>query len=224
MSEVSMVSIVIPALNEAGTIGETINTIRESIKYPHEIIVVDGDSTDGTQEIVKRTGCKLIIEPRRGYGLALKVGMKHAKGEIIVIVDGDGTYEVKDVNKLIDTLTGEGAALCLAARKFLGEKSMDLPNYVGNKIITLLFNILYRQRLTDTQSGFRAIRKSAIENAKLEEDDMAFATEMLIQFSRKGYRIVEVPTSYKPRKYGKSKLKRLKAGLEILKALFTGLK
>lgn len=224
MSEIRMVSIVIPTLNEAGTIGETIRAIRESIEYPYEIIVVDGGSSDGTQEIVKRNNCKLIVEPKRGYGRALKCGIKHAKGDIIVMVDGDGTYEVRDINRLISALINEKAALCLGARRgCLLDHAMDFTNYFGNKLITFLFNLLYRRRLMDTQSGFRAIRHSALDKIEFKEEDMAFATEMLVHFAKRGFRIVEVPTIYKPRKYGKSKLKRVKAGIEILNVLLKGM-
>ena len=100
-SKVEMVSVVIPTLNEAGNILEAVTTIQKELAYPNEIIVVDGNSTDGTMEIVKDTNfCRLIVEPRRGYGIALRTGMKNAKGNIIVMVDGDGTYEVKHINRL----------------------------------------------------------------------------------------------------------------------------
>ena len=90
-SKVEMVSVVIPTLNEAGNILEAVATIQKHLTYPKEIIIVDGDSTDGTKEIVKKLDCcKLIIEPRRGYGLALMTGMKNANGNIIIMVDGDG--------------------------------------------------------------------------------------------------------------------------------------
>lgn len=226
MSKTNMVSIVIPTLNEAGTIGYTIETIRREIKYPHEIIVVDGNSTDKTQEIVKKSNCcKLIVEPKKGYGVALNVGLKHAKGDVVVIVDGDGTYELKDINLLVDFLLKEDAELCLGARlNGLCRKSMDITNYVGNKLITFTFNLLYKQNLIDSQSGFRAIKRSALEKITLSEKDMAFATEMLVKFAKKGFKIVEVSTTYKPRVYGKSKLKRIKAGLEILKVLIRGIK
>ncbi|MEM2280860.1 MAG: glycosyltransferase family 2 protein [Candidatus Bathyarchaeia archaeon] len=226
MTKLSMVSIVIPTLNEAGTIGHTIETIRKEVKYPHEIIVVDGNSTDETQTIVKKSNyCKLIIEPERGYGTALKTGIKHAKGDVVVMVDGDGTYELKDVNLLVDSLIKENAELCLGARmNGLCRKSMDVTNYVGNRIITFVFNLLYRQKLTDSQSGFRAIKRSALEKIKLSEKDMAFATEMLVKFARKGFKIIEVSTTYKPRIYGKSKLRRIKAGLEIFKVLVRGIR
>src|SRR4030043_1071272 len=104
-SKVELGSVVIPTLNEAGTILEAINTIDRYTSYPKEIIIVDSNSTDGTIEIVKDTNrCRLIIEPRRGYGVALMTGMKKAKGNIIIMVDGDGTYEFKHVNRLLDEM------------------------------------------------------------------------------------------------------------------------
>jgi glycosyltransferase involved in cell wall biosynthesis len=104
-TKVELVSIVIPTLNEAGNILEAVTTIHKELDYPKEIIVVDGNSTDGTQEIVKSTNfCRLIIEPRRGYGRALKTGMKNAKGNVIVMVDGDGTYEVRHIGRMLDKM------------------------------------------------------------------------------------------------------------------------
>ncbi|MCS7124298.1 MAG: glycosyltransferase family 2 protein [Candidatus Bathyarchaeota archaeon] len=226
MSKVNMVSFVIPTLNEAGTIAHIIETIRREVKYPHEIIVVDGNSTDETQDVVRKLNCcRLIIEPKRGYGVALNTGIKHARGDVVVIVDGDGTYEIRDVNLLVDSLLKENAELCLGARmNGLYEKSMDITNYIGNKLITFVFNLLYKQKLVDSQSGFRAIKRSALEEVKLSEEDMAFATEMLIKFAKRGFKIIEVSTTYKPRIYGKSKLKRVRAGLEIFKVLIRGIK
>lgn len=224
-SKVEMVSVVIPTLNEAGNILEALNTIEEEVIYPKEIIVVDGDSTDGTKEIVKDANCRLIVEPKRGYGTALITGMKHAKGDVIVMVDGDGTYEIKHINLMLETLTKTNSEMCLATRmKGLHPKSMGFANYLGNKLITLCFNLLYRQNLTDTQSGFRAISLAAIEKVDFEEEDMAFATEMLIKFAQKGFKMVEVPSVYKPRKYGKPKLKKLNSGLQIFNTIFKGLR
>jgi len=226
MKKINMVSVVIPTLNEAGTIKHTIETIKREVKYPFEIIVVDGNSTDGTQEIVKKSKCcKLVIEPKRGYGTALNTGIKHTKGDVVVMVDGDGTYELKDINLLVDSLVKEDAEMCLGARmNGLYKNSMDITNYIGNKIITFAFNLLYRQRLMDSQSGFRAIKRSALEEVKLTERDMAFATEMLVKFAKRGFKIIEVSTTYKPRVYGKSKLKKIKAGLEIFRVLLRGIK
>jgi len=222
-SKVEMVSIVIPTLNEAGNIVETVNTIEKQVAYPHEIIVVDGNSTDGTMELVKDTDfCKLIIEPRRGYGIALRTGMKAAKGNIIVMVDGDGTYEVRHINRLIERMLEKDADMVLATRMFDPTKAMGFTNFLGNKLITFVYDFFYSQLLSDTQSGFRAIAHDKIDNVPLKEGDMAFATEMLVQFAKVGYNMVEIPTTYKPRHYGKTKLKPFKSGVEIFSTIFKG--
>jgi glycosyltransferase involved in cell wall biosynthesis len=222
--KVELVSVVIPTLNEAGNILEALTTIEKELSYPKEIIIVDGDSTDGTKEIVKDANCcKLIIEPRRGYGLALRTGIKHAKGDIVVMVDGDGTYEVKHINRLLDAMIKNDAEICLATRMFDPNKAMGFMNFVGNKIITFCFDFLYSQFLSDTQSGFRAISHSAIEKVDLDQDDMAFATEMLVQFAKKGFKMIEVPSVYKARKYGRTKLRRIKSGIEIFTTIVKGL-
>ena len=223
ISKVDMVSVVIPTLNEAGNILETVTTIHKELAYPKEIIIVDGNSTDGTKEIVKDTKfCKLIVEPRRGYGLALRTGIKHAKGNIIVVVDGDGTYEVKHVNRLLDALIKNDAELCQATRMYDLRKAMGFTNFIANKIITFCFDFFYSQFLSDTQSGFRAISRSALEQVELYEDDMAFATEMLVQFAKKGFKMIEVSSSYRARKYGRPKMRRIKSGIEIFTTMVKG--
>lgn len=222
-TKVDMVSVVIPTLNEAGNIREAIYTIHEQLAYPNEIIVVDGNSTDGTIRIVKDIDfCKLIIEPRRGYGLALRKGMAQAKGDIIVMVDGDGTYEFKHINRLLQRLVETDSDLCMATRMYDPNKAMGFMNFVGNKIITTCFDFLYSQFLSDTQSGFRAISHSAIEKVEFKETDMSFATEMLVLFAKKGFKMVEVKSVYKQRRYGKTKLRKFKSGIEIFTTMLKG--
>lgn len=219
----TMVSVVIPTLNEAGNILEAITTIEKELAWPKEIIVVDGNSTDGTIRIVKDANlCKLIIEPRRGYGIALRTGFKHAKGDIVVMVDGDGTYEFRHMNRLIEKMMETDAELVLATRMYDPKKAMGLMNFIGNKIITNCYDFFYKQFLSDTQSGFRAISHAAIEKIDFEQDDMAFATEMLVQFAKKGFKMVEVHSTYKARKYGKTKLRKVKSGIEIFATMVRG--
>jgi glycosyltransferase involved in cell wall biosynthesis len=222
-SKVEMVSVVIPTLNEAGNIKAAIDTIDKYVTYPKEIIIVDSNSTDGTLEIVKDTNlCRLIIEPRRGYGIALRTGIKNAKGNIIIMVDADGTYEFKHIDRLVNRMLEKDADMALATRMYDPNKAMGFLNFLGNKAITFTYDFFYSQFLSDTQSGFRAISHEAIDNVKLKETDMAFATEMLIQFAREGYNMVEIPTTYKPRTYGKTKLKPFKSGIEIFTTIFKG--
>jgi glycosyltransferase involved in cell wall biosynthesis len=222
-TKVEMVSVVIPTLNEAGNILEAVTTIQNELAYPSEIIIVDGNSSDGTIQIVKETNfCKLIIEPRRGYGLALRQGMRKAKGDIIVMVDGDGTYEVRHINQLLEQLIKNDAELCLATRMYDPNKAMGLTNFIGNKVITWCFDFFYKQFLSDSQSGFRAISHSALEKVELKETDMAYATEMLVEFAKKGFKMVEVHSTYKTRKYGKTKLRKVKSGIEIFATMVKG--
>jgi dolichol-phosphate mannosyltransferase len=223
-SKVEMVSVVIPTLNEAGNIQEAIDTLDKELAFPKEIIIVDGCSTDGTLDIVKKTNCKLIVEPRRGYGLALRRGMMEAKGDVVIMVDGDGTYEFRHVNRLLERMIETDAEMCMATRMYDPDKAMGLFNFVGNKIITFCFNMVYKQSLSDTQSGFRAFSHSAIEKVNFKETDMAFATEMLIKFARKGFKMVEVPSTYKLRKYGKTKLRPLNSGIEIFATILKGIR
>jgi glycosyltransferase involved in cell wall biosynthesis len=223
-SKLEMVSVVIPTLNEAGNIREALETIDRELVYPKEIIVVDGNSTDGTLDIVRHANCKVIIEPRRGYGLALRRGMKEAKGDVVVMVDGDGTYEVRHINRLLDRMLETDAEICLATRMYDPNKAMGFFNFVGNKLITFCFNMVYKQNLSDTQSGFRAISHAAIEKVNFKETDMAFATEMLIKFAHKRFKMVEIPSNYKIRKYGKTKLRPLNSGIEILTTIVKGIR
>jgi len=219
-----MVSVVIPTLNEAGNIQEALETIDRELAYPKEIIVVDGNSTDGTLDIVRKANCRVIIEPRRGYGLALRRGMKEAKGDVIIMVDGDGTYEVHHINRLLTRMMETDAEMCLATRMYDPNKAMGFFNFVGNKLITFCFNMVYKQNLSDTQSGFRAISHAAIEKVDLKETDMPFATEMLIKFAHKGFKMVEIPSNYKVRKYGKTKLRPINSGIEILATIVKGIR
>ncbi|MCW3982506.1 MAG: glycosyltransferase family 2 protein [Candidatus Bathyarchaeia archaeon] len=221
-SKVELVSVVIPTLNEAGTIRQAIDTINNCVTYPKEIIVVDGNSTDGTLEIVKDTNARLIIEPRRGYGLALRTGMKAAKGNIVIMVDADGTYEFRHIDRLVDRLLEKDADMVLATRMYDPNKAMGFLNFLGNKVITFTYDFFYSQFLSDTQSGFRAISREKLDSVRFKETDMPFATEMLIQFAREGYNMVEIPTTYKPRTYGKTKLKPFQSGIRIFSTIFRG--
>ena len=212
-SKVELISVVLPTLNEAGTIQEAIDTIDKHVSFPKEIIIVDGNSTDGTLEIVKDTNrCRLIIEPRRGYGLALRTGMKAARGNVVIMVDADGTYEFKHIDRLVNRLLEKDADMVLATRMYDPNKAMGFLNY----------DFFYSQFLSDTQSGFRAISREKLDRVKFKETDMPFATEMLIQFAREGYNMVEIPSTYKPRTYGKTKLRPFQSGIRIFSTIFRG--
>jgi glycosyltransferase involved in cell wall biosynthesis len=225
-TEKPTISVIIPAFKEGKTIRKVLNEIKESTPFQTQIIVVDGGSNDGTEEITKEENVEMIAEPRRGYGRAIRTGLDHEKGDIIVIIDADSTYEASDINRLVLPLVKEKVDICLASRMggTILPGAMQGANYVGNRVFTLLFNQLYRQKLSDTQTGFRAMTKKAMKNLEFRENGMGISIAMLTQAARKGLRITEVPTTYKPRNnHSKSKMNRLKAGYDILRILLFGL-
>lgn len=225
MGEESIVSVIIPSFKEGKTIRKVIKDIKRSATYKTQIIIVDGYSNDGTEEIAKEENVEFVTEPKLGYGRAIKTGLDHVKGNIIVIIDADGTYEACDINSLSVPLLKNEADVCLASRigGTLLPGAMPGINFVGNRIFTWLYNIIYRQHVSDTQTGFRAITKKALERLELGVDGMGVSTAMLTQAAKKGLRIAEFPTTYKPRNdHSKSKLNRFKAGYEIFSILLSG--
>lgn len=214
------ISVIIPAYNEGATIADVIRKIPRDKLPPHEIIVIDGGSKDDTVEKAKSSGAKVIIEKRRGYGRAVRTGFRIAKGKIFILVDADDTYNVTDIPKLIKLIEA-GADIVLASR-FKGgiyPNAMPIINIVGNLLLTLLYNILYGQWLTDTQTGFRAFNRKSLSKLKLKENHFPFATELLTQAAKKGLKITEVPSPYYRRR-GETKLRPLRDGIKIMSLLF----
>jgi glycosyltransferase involved in cell wall biosynthesis len=220
-----VVSIVIPAFKEGRTIRKVIRDLRNFSSYNTEIIVVDGYSNDGTEKIVKDENARFVTEKRVGYGRAIKTGIYHAKGDIVVIIDADDTYDASDINKVVQPLLKDEADVCLASR--LGGKlmpgSMPRMNVFGNRMFTSMYNTLYRQNVTDTQTGFRAMKKKTIDYLDLYSDGMGLATVLLTEAAKRGFRITEFPSVYSPRDdESQTKMNRLKAGWEILRILLLG--
>jgi glycosyltransferase involved in cell wall biosynthesis len=220
-----VVSVVIPAFKEGKTIRRVIRNLKNSSCYNTQIIVVDGHSNDGTEEIVKEENAEFVSESRTGYGRAIKTGIDHAKGDVVVIIDADNTYEACDINKLVQPLLKDKADVCLASRLggTLLPGAMPPMNFFGNRMFTSMYNMIYGQDVTDTQTGFRALTKKAVKHLDLYSDGMGLSTVFLTEAAKRGFRITEVPTIYKPRNnHSKSKLNRFKAGWEILRILLSG--
>lgn len=223
--DASSISLIIPAFNEENTIGKVIRDVKKSAPDSTQIVVVDGGSNDKTNKIAEKEGVNVVVELRAGYGRAIRSGLEQGTGDIFVIIDADDTYEASDIPRLIEPLLEGKADVSIASRisgsMFSG--SMPKANYFGNRMLTWLFNRLYGQCLSDSQTGFRALTRKALKTITLKEVDMAFSTEMLTQAARHGLKITEVPTTYKPRNNSsKSKLNRFKAFLEISQVLFFG--
>jgi glycosyltransferase involved in cell wall biosynthesis len=211
------VSVVIPALNEAKGIAKTIASIPkkelEKRGYKVQIVVVDNGSTDNTSSIATQSGAFVVSEPRRGYGRAYKTGFQAATGKIIATADADATYPVEDIPKFIDILENERLDFITTNRfAYMDPGAMHPLNRVGNRGLSLLFRLLYRKRIEDSQSGFWVFRKEILKKLILKSDGMPFSQEIKAEVCSDGFAWKELPIKYGVRE-GKTKLKIWRDGV-----------
>jgi glycosyltransferase involved in cell wall biosynthesis len=218
---VPLVSLVIPAMNEAQTIGMCISRARDAMMemgVDWEIIVCD-NSTDGTADIATSLGAKVIRPPKLGYGNAYLAGFKEARGKYLVLLDGDLTYDPGEMGKFISLLESEKFDLVMGTRLKGEIKPGAMPalhRYIGNPFLTGVLNLLFQTSISDAHCGMRAISREALDKLDLHTGGMEFASEMVIDAARKGLRVAEVPITYYPRK-GESKLSSFSDGWRHLR-------
>jgi dolichol-phosphate hexosyltransferase len=218
------ISIVIPALNEAEGIKNTINNIPTRILtesgYETQILVIDNGSSDGTGEIARNSGADVITEKRRGYGRAYKTGFALARGDIIVTLDADGTYPVEDIPELVKILVHNKLDFLTTNRLGLLEKgAMPLRNKIGNGVLNLTTKILFNIHVKDSQSGMWVFKKDILNKMVLKSDNMAFSEELKIEACHYvSCRWQEIPIKYKGR-IGRPKLNAWRDGLRNLRYL-----
>lgn len=204
------VSVVMPCLNERDTIGACIDRALTSLAragLSGEVIVSDNGSSDGSVAIAQEGGARVVHQPARGYGAAYMKGIEAARGRYVVMGDSDNTYDFADLPRLVAPLR-QGYDLVMGSR-FRGTilpGAMPWANrYIGNPLLTGLLNLLFRLRISDAHSGFRAFTREAYDRMQLQTTGMEFASEMIIKASMARLRITEVPITYHPR-VGSSKL------------------
>ena len=206
-----MISVVIPTMNEAEALPEVIRRVREAVPGC-EIIIVDTRSTDGTPEKALELGCRVVDEPRRGYGRAYKTGFEKARGEIVVTLDADLTYPPEEIPRLVERLRREGLDF-LNTYRLHRRRSFTLINYFGNLMLTALMNLLFRTPFRDSQSGMWVLRREVLGRLRLTSDGMSFSEEIKIETWRAGLRVGEEPIAYS-RRVGERKLNVLRDGVE----------
>ena len=224
--KITKISVVLPALNEADSVASTIKSVPvEELRrrgYETEVIVVDNASEDNTSQEAIKAGARVVYEPRRGYGRAYLTGFSEASGDIIVIGDADGTYDLTEIPKFIEEIA-EGRADFVMGSRFKGRMepgSMPwMHRYIGNPLLTGTLNYLFRTRISDTNCGMRAFSRGALEKMNLSTTGMEFASEMLIEAAREGLCISEIPISYHPRTGGHAKLRSFKDGWRHMRFL-----
>ena len=218
----------IPTINEEEGIGKTLDSINydyfKKKKWDIEILIIDGDSKDKTQEIAKKKGAKIIVEKRKGYGRAYKTGMPKATGDIIVTGDGDATYPFERIHQYVQMLLDKDLDFITTDRfAELGHGSMSTKHYIGNTILLWSLRLLFFINIKDSQSGMWIFKKKALDKIQpLEEfnDGMPFSEEIKIEmFKTKGIKAKEIPSALYSRE-GEVKIESFADGWKNLKFLF----
>lgn len=208
------VSIIIPTKNEAEGIAKVLKQVKS---FGQEILVIDGHSKDNTRKITKQLGVKVLLDQRKGIGFAKRLGIAKAKGEIIVLIDADGSHRPQDIPKLIKPIINQQADLVVASRIKGGSDEFDInfPGIVrqgGGDFIASIINYRFKTKLTDTLNGFRAIRRSTALELDLQANDFDIEHEMIIKCLKRGFKVSEVGSHEYARGWGKAKLPTFSKG------------
>jgi glycosyltransferase involved in cell wall biosynthesis len=222
------VSVLIPAFNEAATIGDVVEAVRsvrmEGVDF--EIVVVDDGSTDGTDAVCcGALAGKIDVFAKqpdnRGKGAAIRLGLTRASGELVLIQDADLEYSPGEYPKLLGPLLANQADVVLGSR-FAGSDPHRVVYFwhmVGNRFLTLLSNVLTDLNLTDMECGHKAFRAELLKQITLTEDGFGFEPEVVARVAEKKWRIYEVGVSYHGRTYAEGKKIGPKDGLRALYAI-----
>ncbi len=217
--EVPKISVVIPAMNEAENLPHVLPRIPS---WVHEVLLVDGHSTDGTIEIAQqlRPDIRIVRQRRRGKGDALRAGFEAATGDIIVMFDADGSTDPAEIPAFVDALL-DGADFAKGSRFMRGGGTADMPWYrrLGNLGFVMLVRLLFRARYTDLCYGYNAFWMRILPGIQLDCDGFEVETKINVQVARSGLNVVEVPSFEDKRIYGEGRLKTIPDGWRVLKTI-----
>lgn len=220
MSAPPSVTVLVAAYNEAPVIGDV---VREALRAvpSGEVLVVDDGSKDGTDRAAAEAGARVLRLPENGgKGSAVRRGLVEARGEVIVLIDGDGQDDPTEIPQLLEALHSD-VDLVVGSR-FIGrfEPGAITPvNHWGNRFLTAVINLLFSTALTDTQAGFKACRAETLRRVNLRADRFDIEVDLLLGVLRAGGRVVEVPVRRAPRQHGKSRLNNVIDGARILRRI-----
>ena len=216
------ISVVMPCLNEAGSVGTCIENALEGIRktgLTGEVVISDNGSTDDSVEIATRAGARVVRQPERGYGNAYLKGFAEARGRYIVMGDSDGSYDFTQLDRLIQPLLDGDYDYVLGSRfagKILKGAMPWTHRYIGNPVLTGVLNRLFKVNSSDAHSGMRAFTSDAYQRLDLRSAGMELASEIVINAAKAGLRGTEVPITYHPRE-GESKLHSMRDGWRHLR-------
>ncbi len=197
-------TILVPAKNEERMIAEVLGMVSP---YGDEVIVLDGHSRDGTREEASAAGARVVLDDGKGKGAALRLGIDLAAYDTIVFFDADGSHDARDIPKLVAPILADEADLVVASRMRGGSDELyvevhELARLFGNLALQFVINRRFHAKLTDCNNGFRAIRSDVARKLGLRENDAPIEMEMMMKCLKQGYRVIEVPSHERKRRYG----------------------
>jgi dolichol-phosphate hexosyltransferase len=220
------VSVVIAAKQEAPSLGGVIDRTR---RYANEILVVVGQSTDGTADVAARSGANVLPDRGRGKGRAIRQAIPHIRTPVTVFLDADGSHDPEDIPLLVEPILAGEADHVVASRLRGGSSELhggfdEFLRLTGSSFITACINWRFKCRLSESQNGFRAVRTSVLHDLDLRENTTTIEQEMTIKTLRQGWRMTEVPSHEHPRFHGASHIRvwrdAPRYGYSLIKCLF----
>jgi glycosyltransferase involved in cell wall biosynthesis len=214
------VSFLIPAYNEAATIGEVLSRIA-ALGLDAQVIVVDDGSTDDTAVIAEQHGAQVLRQPNRGKGAALRAAIPLVDGDIAVIQDADMEYDPAEVPALIEPIERGVADVVYGSRLAGGrpQRAYLFWHLVGNRVLSLVTCVLFNTTLSDMETGYKAFRVEVLRSLDLRQDDFAIEPEITGKICKRGLRIYELPISYYGRTYAEGKKITWRDGFKALRVL-----
>lgn len=220
-----LVSVVIPVFNEEETVGNIVTRTKNTLEkmgVEYEVLVVDDGSQDNSAKVAEQQKVTVLRVTHQGKGFALRTGFKFANGKIVITLDADGSHKPEEIPLVLKSLIEDEADFVVGSRfsKFEGNK-FKIPkiNRTGNRLFNNITRYLTGVNVSDSQSGFRAIRASLIKRMKLKSRSYEVESEMLVKALRLNARVKETAISFDQRTVGRSKLDPFQDGIKILYAI-----
>ena len=204
MAEYRTLSVVVPVYNERTTVVEILRRMRQvELPVDLEIVVVDDGSDDGTEKVLgalEDSTVRVIHHPRnRGKGAAIRTGLEHARGDLLLIQDADLEYDPDDWPRLLGPVL-KGRAQVVYGSRFTGERrNLLFWHWVGNRFLSLVTNVLYNTTLSDMETCYKLFDRQVLDGITIKSDRFEFEPEITAKVLRRGYHIYEVPISYSGR-------------------------